>query len=210
MGISLGKILKAELKGHGVKLRVWGKASSGLARPDFHDWVAEAPGLMKRHRPDAIIVSLGTNDGQNLRNGKHWFSFGSKRYTRIYQERVDKLLTALAGPGKKRPIVWLGPTPLPDKLGASRMRKVAGLIRGRIAAFNNKGGRATFVDGIAQTTRGGKLIQRVKVPGRKRKYAARAKDNIHLTRAGVRWLLAEPILERIEPCLAKRTAGVGR
>lgn len=206
MGMSLGGILRDAMKPHGVTLRTWGKASSGLARPDFHDWVAKAPGLMKRHRPQAVVVSLGTNDGQNLKHGKHWYSFGSSHYKRIYRERIDAMLQRLGGPRGARPVVWLGPTALPDRRGAARMKLLSKLIEDRIERYVAKGGAAVFVDGITRTVRRGKLIRRIRVPGRKRQVAARAPDNIHLTRAGVRWMLAQPILDQLRPCFSRRTA----
>lgn len=207
MGMTLGAILKKRLKPNGVKTRVWGKASSGLARPDFHDWVGIAPGLMKRHRPDVVVVALGTNDGQNLKSGKHWFSFGSKAWRKIYRQRVDTLLKHLAGPNKHRPVVWLGPTALADRRGAKRMATINALIRSRVEAFKSAGGKVAFVDGIGQTTtKDGKLITRVRSRRFKRNVAARAPDNVHLTRAGVEGLLAEPIFAQLRPCLPKRTA----
>jgi hypothetical protein len=201
MGMELGRILKSELRARGAKVRIWGKASSGLARPDFHDWPAAVPRLVRAHKPELFVVSLGTNDAQNLFNDGHWYEFGGRHWKRIYAARVDRLLGELSGPDKHRPVVWLGPTTLPGKLGHERVKLISSVIRRRIAAF---GGPVRFIDGVAQTTDAkGAPLARVKVPGRKRHVVARAGDNVHLTEAGVRWLLAEPILAALAPCLPR-------
>ena len=200
MGNVLGAQLQKALKKEGVRMKYWGKASTGLARPDYHDWIEKAPGLMKKNKPDIVIVSLGTNDGQHLNAGKYkWIKFKDKKWGKEYANRVDKLLSLLAGKKRQRTVVWLGPTALPQERSAERMDRIRKIIRSRIRKFK---GRAIFVDGIAQTTDSkGKIKQRISIPGRKSPVRARAKDNIHLTVHGVRWLLADPTLKRVRRCL---------
>lgn len=199
MGSTLGPMLKDLLKKRKVVAKYWGKASSGLARSDFHDWIGKVPKIIKKHRPDIFIVSLGTNDGQHLYDKGKWIRYQDPKWSKAYGKRVTQLLKLMGGRRGMRPILWLGPTALPHERAAKRMKRVRTIIRNRVRKF---GKSARFIDGIALTTdKKGELIQRVQPPRAKRSYAARAKDNIHLTTRGVRWLLAEPLLKRLRRCL---------
>ena len=40
--------------------------SSGLARPDFHDWPAHLRDTLSTSVPDVVIVTFGGNDAQGL------------------------------------------------------------------------------------------------------------------------------------------------
>ena len=53
MGTLLGPMLDKVFEENDVEFRRWGKASSGLARPDFHDWPKATPELMQKHKPAA-------------------------------------------------------------------------------------------------------------------------------------------------------------
>ncbi|MDP6945291.1 MAG: hypothetical protein QF464_14180, partial [Myxococcota bacterium] len=101
MGSVLGPMLQKELKKRwDIKAKRWGKASSGLARPDFHDWLGEAPNLMRRHRPDYVVVSLGTNDHQPLKTKRSWIKTKNPKWAATYKERVLTMLRRLSGPDR--------------------------------------------------------------------------------------------------------------
>ena len=200
MGSALGKILKKHLGSAGAEVRVWGKASSGLARPDFHDWPAKVPAIVKRHQPDIFVVSLGTNDGQPLWHAKRWYGFGTDRWKKIYAERVDRILKELAGPKGRRTVVWIGPTAHPGRTFTGRMKVINGILAARIAAFD---GPAYFVDGLKKTlSKDGRIVKKLRIPGTRKDVDATQSDGVHLTVAGVRWLLAEPILQKLKPCIS--------
>ena len=103
MGSVLGPMLQKDLKKRwDIKAKRWGKASSGLARPDFHDWPAEVPNLMRRHRPDYVVVSLGTNDHQALKTRKGWIKTSNERWASSYKQRVLIMLRRLSGRDRRR------------------------------------------------------------------------------------------------------------
>ncbi len=58
MGTSLGKLLSRNLKALNLPFRKWGVASSGLARPDFHDWPNQMQKLVKERDPKIFVISL--------------------------------------------------------------------------------------------------------------------------------------------------------
>lgn len=208
MGTTLAPMLKDALTAEGVSFRKWGKASSGLARPDFHDWPKAIPGVVRKFHPHLFVVSIGTNDGQNLwletERGDAWLDFGSARWKQVYGERIDAMLEAMAGEDRGRGIVWVGPTALPDKTGAERMKVINDLMKARIEAFD---GKIVFVDALKRTaTSKGRLIKTFKRPGDAQPQPATGGDGIHLTRAAVRFLLAEPVLGVLDRCLGKTVA----
>ena len=209
MGSVLGKVLKKVFrKKFRSRIVVWGKASSGLARPDYHDWPGEVPGIQKRHRPDLYIVSLGTNDGQALfyrtaKGGKRWAKLWNPKHTEIYGKRVTRMLERLSGKNRSRPIVWIGPTGHPNAKFNRRMRYLSDIIKARIDAFD---GPVAYIDGLSATLdpTTGKPRQRVTPAGHKNSRRALQSDDMHLNWQGARWLLAEPVLKLIGPCLPAR------
>lgn len=208
MGSVLGKVLKKEFKSKfKAKIYVWGKASSGLARPDFHDWPAQLRNIRRKHKPDYYIVSLGTNDGQALsyksKGRTRWAKLWTDNHKKIYGDRVTKMLDGMGGSDKQTPIIWIGPTGHPNPKFNRRMRYLRDIQKARIAAY---GGNVKFIDGLAATMnpKTGKPRAKVTIPGTKKVRKTLQSDNMHLNWQGARWLLAEPILKRLRNCLPKR------
>ncbi len=202
MGSVLGPMMQTSLERRwGIDARRWGKASSGLARPDYHDWPKEVPRLMRVHRPDFVVVSLGTNDNQPLRNGTGWIRIENKRWPEIYRERVREMLNLIGGEDRARRIIWLGPV----ALNGANARKLGPLIdkilREEIAAFD---GHAEYVD-VHKATRSkrGGVAETFRRPGRPEE-PARTPDGVHLTTAAVQYLMERPVLDILAGCLDPR------
>ena len=200
MGSVLGPMLQGQLKRKwSITARRWGKASSGLARPDYHNWPSKVPRLMKRHRPHYTVVSLGTNDMQPLRVGRKWVKTKNPKWAEIYRDRVRKMLNLLTGEDRSRGVIWLGPTAFESRNSRVMGPIINDIIRTEIEAFN---GPAVFVDARAATTDSqGKPIVTFTVEGKKKRLAARAKDGIHLTTNAVKWLMAKPVMDLLAGCV---------
>ncbi|PKN57991.1 MAG: hypothetical protein CVU56_07935 [Deltaproteobacteria bacterium HGW-Deltaproteobacteria-14] len=202
LGSVLGPMLQRILKDDGIEMHRWGRASSGLARPDFHDWLALAPGLMAKHKPDIVVVSLGTNDFQPLYNKGKWVGLDSEKWEAIYAKRVDKLLTLTGGKKKQRLVIWMGPHAFAGERAEAQGPVVNRIMRERVEAYAAAGGNAVFVDAFGATLgRNGRPLEEAKLPGSSKVERIRTGDNIHLTTDGVRWLMAEPVLTYIRPCI---------
>jgi len=208
MGSVLGKVLKSVFKkSFKASLYVWGKASTGLARPDYHDWPGEIRGIKRRHKPDMFIVSLGTNDGQALfyreKGRKRWAKLWNPVHTKIYGDRVTAMLEKMSGEDRSRPIIWIGPTGHPNAKFNRRMQYLTDIIKKRIKAFD---GPVTFIDGLKATLdpETKKPRARVTLPGTSKTRKALQSDDMHLNWQGARWLLAEPVLKLLRPCLPKK------
>ena len=208
MGHPLGQMLRKELEPLGIDGRHWGKASSGLARPDFWDWAEKIPGVAAKHDPDVWVVALGGNDNQGLihfvaagRKGRlkrRWVNFNKDAWGQIYAKRVDRLLDLMSGPERRRAIVWMGPVGFFGR-SVTWGQRVSDIMRERVEAFD---GPAVFVDLFGQTVVNKRALSWFQPPGAKRRVKLRGGDKIHLSRPGVRWLMVEPVLELLRPCAA--------
>ncbi|MCC6620761.1 MAG: DUF459 domain-containing protein [Deltaproteobacteria bacterium] len=206
MGSLLGPMLKTVYEEHGIGFRRWGKASTGLARPDFHDWPGEAPGIMEKHDPDIVIVSLGTNDYQPIWVSKsEWIMQDDPAWQTAYGDRVDELLEALTKDDDERLVIWSGPYAFKGENAEKRAPVVNRIMKERVEAFAKKGKRVVFHDAFTITSDdAGRPASEAVVPGKgKKPVKIRQKDGVHLTADAVRGLLAEPIVDMTLPCFKK-------
>ena len=206
MASLLGPALKKRLlRAHPkAKFAQWGKPSSGLARPDFHDWPSEVPRIIRRHKPDMFVVSLGTNDYQavRLRNRK-WVRPYTPKWTRVYASRVRKMLDLMSGDARRRLIVWVGPTSFPGDNPRKMGPLISDIIRQEISAFS---GPAVFVDAFAATSDSQhQPLDSFRVKGKRKKQPMRSHDGIHLTIGAVRALMAQPALQHVLDCIVSET-----
>ncbi|MEX1365801.1 MAG: DUF459 domain-containing protein [Nannocystaceae bacterium] len=191
-GLYLARALGEEL-GYDVTRR--GKASTGLARPDFFDWIAEARRLVGDEPFDASLVMFGGNDVQGLHMGKHadpeWIRWQDEGWAREYARRVARLAQVLAPDGQR--LFWVGmPVMRPEKLHA-RVQRINTIARAEMAIRR----RSEIID-IWSLLAGpdGGYADRVEVAepdgGPARRVQVRAGDGIHLTVAGAH-LLADHV-----------------
>ncbi|MBV1858489.1 MAG: DUF459 domain-containing protein [Nannocystaceae bacterium] len=179
-----GALLERSLDAHPqVTCYRKGKSSSGLARPDFFDWMAEAKRQVDLRKPDLVVVLMGGNDGQDLthRNKKagRRVTWKHENWEASYRERMDSFLAQVTAPD--RDIVWLGmPT-----MGLRSLEKKLVTIRGVQKAAVEAHESASYVETapFVSNEDGGMLTHAV-VGSRKKKKAIRADDKIHFTMAG--------------------------
>lgn len=65
ISVGLGASLR-EVVGDEVTVKVIGEVGTGLARPDTFDWNARLDELARDFPPDVLVLSLGSNDAQDL------------------------------------------------------------------------------------------------------------------------------------------------
>lgn len=179
-GQALEQVLRRDPR---VQTRRRGKSSTGLARPDFFDWMAEGEKQVRLHQPDLVLVILGGNDGQDLipKGGGARVIWNSPRWAAAYADRLAELTRVLGAEG--RSVVFLG-LPLMDR---PRLEKKLRLIREvQARAIEALPGaryldtRRCFVD------QEGKLLRSVQPEGWRSPQPLRQDDGIHLTVAGAR------------------------
>ncbi len=71
------------------------RESSGLVRADFYDWVEQGPPMVAAEKATAVIVMLGMNDRQGLRDETGLHAPRSDRWRELYAKRLEDLLTKL-------------------------------------------------------------------------------------------------------------------
>lgn len=180
-----GDYLQARLDAH-PRIRALRKAksSTGLARPDFFDWMEVGRQEVGRHQPDVVVVILGGNDGQSLQDGKggkpiHW---GRPDWEQAYRQRLEEFMQVLAAPGRR--IVWLE---LPTT-GRKRFEQKLGLIRGLQRDVVSARADALHVDTHPFFTDAkGQALRTARVDGFRKPMKLRMDDGVHFTVAGGRY-----------------------
>jgi len=190
-----GALLERKLDAHPhVVCYREGKSASGLARPDFFDWLEMGKKHAEFRQPDLVVVIMGGNDGQDITRRKNgdgkranWKSDG---WAEEYRARVDAFLAGIAAPGRK--VLWLG---LPF-MGLRSLEEKLTLIRDvQKTAVEALGDGHSYVDTVPfVTTEDGQMLTLAKVGPRGKNQTIRADDKIHFTMAG-----SEYFADRVYP-----------
>ena len=168
------------------------KSSTGLARPDFFDWVKQARKLGKKLEPDVVICNLGPNDGQSLREKKEWHYWGTDSWREHYQRRVSEVMKAFPDAH----FVWLGPPSMGSENAHLRQALLSLFIRSVVRSRSN----STYVDLFALTSDPqGNYVDTVEGPDG-RPVRGRAGDGIHFKWPAAR-LFARKAIEAAAPHL---------
>lgn len=190
MRIGLGPVLSQQLShkfGPNIHLRA--KGSSGLSRPDFYDWPDAISGFLKRHKYRSVIVFLGANDCQNIREKKRILRFGTPEWIEIYSKRLTDTANLLCANGRK--VYWLSIPPMQKPTFNQRIQRLNSIIKNTLQ-------RKTCVEMISTQAALGNTDDFLQFFQHKNKrIRIREPDGIHLTnKAGE--LLSERIIEAIE------------
>jgi hypothetical protein len=85
-------------------------SNSGLARNDYYDWNTELPKLLNQVKPDIVVIALGANDRQEMRNGNERVAAHSDTWEQTYVQRVKGIASTLKVYG--RPFFWISAPPM--------------------------------------------------------------------------------------------------
>jgi len=181
LGLGVARVLDTPL----VHLVQQGREATGLARPDYFNWLAQVRADVQRFKPDIIVAMFGGNDFQSLvvPGGVPIPRSDVAAWSELYRKRVAAVMrTATAGGAR---VEWVGLPPsrspvLPDA-AVHRMNDIyqseASLVPGVVYLdswqfFARNGGYAAYLPIGA----GGKMTQ------------ARESDGVHFTFAGYAYL----------------------
>ena len=160
------------------------KSSTGLARPDFFDWMAVGREEVERHRPDVVVVIMGGNDGQGLTDGKGkaQVQWGASGWTAAYRQRVEAFLGTLAAPDRK--ILWVE---LPVT-GLKNFERKLGIIRPllREAVASREDSVHLDTKPFFTDAKGG-MLKEARVDGFRKPMRLKMDDGVHFTLAGGRY-----------------------
>ena len=156
--------------------------ASGLARPDYYDWSKfAAENAAAADKPDFVVIMIGINDGQPIREGGEVIDTLSDKWKERYGARIDALLAPYAA--AHIPLAWIGLPPMrADRANAQAValnelyrqhaEKVGAKFIDVFDAFADQSGQ---YDAFGPSLEG----QNVKLRGA---------DGIHFTKAGARKL----------------------
>lgn len=86
------------------------KHSTGLTYPAFFDWPATVEDAFELEDYSVVIVFLGANDPWDMTIQGRYIRFGSEPWTRVYRERVARIINTAAQ--HRARLIWLGVPPL--------------------------------------------------------------------------------------------------
>ena len=112
---------------------------SGIARPEVYDWVESLPKIMEGKEFKAVVVLMGANDRQSIRDGDFRLVFNTPEWTSAYKAKIDKLLDVLAAAGVK--VFWVSIPPMGDAKYEADMQILAALQKQEV-----QGKGAVYVD----------------------------------------------------------------
>lgn len=98
---------------------------SGIARPEVYDWTASLPKIMEGKDFDAVVILIGANDRQSIRDGDFRLAFNTPEWAAAYEAMLDRLIDVLKGAGVK--IFWVGIPPMGDAKYEADMQILAAL-----------------------------------------------------------------------------------
>jgi len=92
-----------------------GRISTGLARLDYFNWMAQMRTIVERADPDLILVMIGENDNQGMLypDGTLEQDVGTFDWAEHYQERVEQFAEIATSEGGH--VVWIGLPNTADK-----------------------------------------------------------------------------------------------
>lgn len=181
-----GRALEGRLDGHPtVDCRRFGKSATGLARPDFYDWMHRARRLLERHDPDLVVVIIGGNDGQDLldRRGKGRVRYRTAGWEPEYERRLYHFGELLAGQGRR--VMWIELPAMAKPRFEAKLRQIRRLQE-EVAAVLERNRYVATRDFFYDDRR---RLRRF-VPGRRRpggRRSMRQGDGIHFTVEGARY-----------------------
>jgi uncharacterized protein len=158
-----------------------GHVATGLARPEIFNWPAYLSDEVARDHPDAVVLTLGSNDDQTLTGEGGGEQFGTQEWKDEYSRRVGGLMDAVTGDGRAT-LFWVGLPPMRNtERYETRYRIINELIRAEAA---RRKGKVVFVD--TETTvspPGGGYADYLANPDGS-VVQVRSGDGIHFTRDG--------------------------
>jgi len=91
----------------GITDAVDGHVATGLARPEVFNWPAYLADVIATRQPDAIVLTIGSNDDQTLTGEGGVGPFGSDPWQTEYRRRVGGLMDQVTGTGTTK-LFWVG------------------------------------------------------------------------------------------------------
>ena len=184
--------------------------SSGLARPDFHDWPAHLRDTLATSDPDIVIVTFGGNDAQALTepcpNGSgscgpsavvgQATADNADEWTTEYANRVSTMMDLILEDDERR-VIWVGIPNAQDPAFTARLEIQDQAVRQALRRLPERRVRRHLGD-LRRAQRRHRRTRRR--PPRRRAKPVRQSDGFHLNTDGAE-ILAIDIAAQVEAIL---------
>lgn len=169
------------------------REASGLVREDYYDWPKALRDLIATGgKIDAVVLQIGSNDRQQLRDETGVHEPRSDRWKEIYFRRIDALIEIARE--KAVPLIWVGLPPMRVERYSADILAFNDLYRQRMAS-----GSVPFVD-VWEAFAGDDGAYAANGPDVDGEIVRlRTADGVHFTKAGARKLafFADKELQKI-------------
>ena len=127
----------------GILSVVDGHVGTGLARPEVFNWPAYMRDEVLRDHPDAVVLTLGSNDDQDLTGDGGGEHFGTPEWQTEYRRRVGGLMDTITASGETT-LFWVGLPPMRNtERFETRYRLINDIARTEAA---RRPGKVVYVD----------------------------------------------------------------
>ena len=165
----------------GILRTVDGHVATGLARPEVFNWPAYLASVVATSSPDAMVLTIGSNDDQTMTGEGGVGPLGSPEWQAEYRRRVGGLMDTVTGSGEVT-LFWVG---IPQMRNVTRYETRYKLINEIIKSEAElRPGKVFFVEtsALLAGADGGYADFKVRFDGTV--IRLRAGDGIHFERAG--------------------------
>lgn len=165
----------------GILRTVDGQVATGLARPEVFNWPAHLASVVANSAPDAMVLTIGSNDDQTMTGEGGVGPLGSPEWQAEYRRRVGGLMDSVTGTGKVK-LFWVG---IPQMRNVTRYETRYKLINEIVKSEAElRPGKVYFVETAALLAGadGGYADFKVRFDGTV--IRLRSGDGIHFERAG--------------------------
>jgi uncharacterized protein len=129
LGAGMTRLAETEV---GIEIVNRFNESSGLARPEVYDWAAAIPKITADKPVDAIVVLVGVNDRQGIRDKNTRYVFKSPGWVKAYTASVDRLLETAKSINAK--VYWISLPPMANSAFDDDMKFLNDIHRARVGA----------------------------------------------------------------------------
>ena len=202
--VGLGPRMKEELEGYkNISIIPIGKGSTGLSRPDFYNWPRVLEENLRKHRPQIVVMWVGTNDvATSIYNVEGTDVPCSPYWMRVYAGKILEI-ARLCQKYKARTI-FMSPPVMDKEKWDAKLKKITNLMRSICKYY-----RLGFIDTRPIfANRSGQYTHTKRMPDGSTS-AIRTNDHIHITSAGYVLVMDEllPYLGRYIPEAGRTSSG---
>ncbi|WP_208441630.1 SGNH/GDSL hydrolase family protein [Bartonella raoultii] len=101
--------------------------ASGLVRTDYYSWQRNISKFIDQNNPDVIIIMIGANDNQPIKDSYSIINTDQSEWMRIYKQRIIEITESLHASGK--PWIWIGQPAFGNDLLTQKMKILNALYK---------------------------------------------------------------------------------